>query len=47
MISTIVKNGAYKLIQRISYSNGKVVERTLDKKTGIPVSIKVIKPASK
>jgi len=42
MIKTIVKNGVYELVQRIKYSNGKIVERTLDKKTGIPTKVVTI-----
>ena len=47
MVKTIVKNGIYHLVQRVSYSNGKIVERTLNKKTGIPESVKIVKLASK
>lgn len=43
MILTAVKDGTIKLLERIQYSNGKEVERELDPKTRVPVSITIIK----
>ena len=43
MIYTAVKNGVLTLLERVEYSNGKVIERTLDSKTRVPVSITIIK----
>jgi hypothetical protein len=45
MIHQIFKDGAYRLIQRITYSNGKIVERELDTKTLVPLSVTVVKEA--
>lgn len=43
MIFTAVRNGVLKRLERITYTNGKIVERVLDPKTGVPVSITIIK----
>jgi hypothetical protein len=47
MIKTVVKNGIYQLVQTVKYSNGKIVERTINKLTGVPESVVVIQAASK
>ena len=45
MIFTAVRNGVLTLLERVEYTNGKVIERTLDSKTRVPVHITTIKEA--
>lgn len=45
MITKEVIGGVLHLVEKINYSNGKIVKRILDMQTGAPTGIIIVRPA--